>query len=647
MNLTPTLSCAAFAARATVLVSHGLLDLADVHVVDRLGRLAGESDGDVLAALAFAVRAPRLGHTGVHLSDIPTLTAATDVAWPDDRAEWAARVASSPLVVSGAAGPFVLDGTLLQTTRMATYEQRLASALRARSGYLPEDKVDAQALAEDLHGLFPGAAPDDAQKLAGALSVLSRTTIISGGPGTGKTTTIRNVLLALHADALRKGQAVPKVALAAPTGKAAARMRQSLSTRSDRDMNPALDAGWAWLGTLPAVTLHRLLGWQPRTPSRYRHGPDNPLAAEVVIVDEASMVDVAMMCKLVEAVAPDARLVLLGDRNQLASVEAGCALADLTAGTGRTGIRLPTVAAARITEVLGPAAVMNRVDATAPPVAGGMVHFTKAFRFTNKTLELPIYALADASSAPDDATAAAHVRRAEQGLLQSGASSVTHHLHDGRTLATGVFKAVVEDYAAIIRPLVQQPGSTTAQADALKGMEGLRVLAAHRKGALGVEGLNTALTGALKEKLPEAAGRSGPWWVGRLVLVTENDYEHDLWNGDIGVTTRVGSGWQVAFPAEDGGGVRLIPVTSMPAHETAFAMTIHKSQGSQFSHAVVVLPDRETQLLTRELVYTGISRAQDRLTVCGDPEVLRTALQRRVVRATSLGQRLWSATVAE
>lgn len=641
MSLTPTLSNPAFGARVAPLVDTGVLSLSDVHTVDRLGRLANESDTDVLAALAFAVRAPRLGHTGVRLLQIGGLSAAAACAWPEDLEGWATRVASSPLVASGAAGPFVFDGGLLQLTRMATYEGRLAAGLRARASYLPRESLDVRSLAGVLDGLFPGVPADDPQKLAAALSVLSRTTIISGGPGTGKTTTIRKVLLALYAESQRNGVEAPRVALAAPTGKAAARMRQSLCSRKDADADPAWDAGWAWLKTLPAVTLHRLLGWQPRTPSRYRHGPENPLAADVVVVDEASMVDVAMMCKLVEAVAPNARLVLLGDRNQLASVEAGCALADITAGTGSSGIRLPTAAADRIAEVLGSAAVKGRGSSDAPAIGGGMVHFTTAFRFTNKALEAPIYALADASNVAD-ADAPPHLARALEGLLRSGDPSVEHVPHGPGGLDANVLKRIVHAYAAVLKPLVSDPRSVGVQGEALRQIDALRVLAAHRKGTFGVEGLNATIVAALKALLPDTP-QHGPWWVGRVVLVTENDYEHGLWNGDIGIATRDAEGWAVVFPAEVASGVKRVAVTSMPAHETAFAMTIHKSQGSQFEHAYVVLPERGTQLLTRELVYTGISRAQGRLTLCGSADVLKSALDVRVVRATSLQARLWGA----
>ncbi len=642
MSLMPTLKSEALAARAAPLVDHGVLDLSDVHTVDRLAAIAGESNVDVLVAFAFAVRAPRMGHTGVRLSEIPTLSAKATEGWPADSAAWNEAVAASPLVVSAGAAPFVYEGGLLQLTRMAQYEARLAAALMDRAAYLPSQEVDADGLALDLSKLFPKKPEDEAQQLAAAMSALSRTTIISGGPGTGKTTTIRKVLLALYADAARAGREAPRVALAAPTGKAAARMRQSLCTRPTSDADASWDAGWAWLGTLQAVTLHRLLGWQPRTPSRYRHGRSDPLAADVVIVDEASMVDVAMMCKLVEAVSSNARLVLLGDRNQLASVEAGCALADLTAGTGAGGIRLPPLAASRIVEVLGPDAVAGRVDAAAPPIAGGMVHFTRAFRFTNKELERPIYALANASNTSDSSTEAQHLLDAEQALLHSGVGSVRHFQHAGRDVHAGVMDEIVATYADILSPLDQSPHDTTVQAHALKRIDELRVLSAHRKGALGVEGLNKAICSALHAKLPVGSKhRRGVWWVGRIVLVTENDYEHALWNGDIGLTTRGTSGWEVVFPTEKEGEVRAVPVSAMPAHETAFAMTIHKSQGSQFLHAVVVLPDRETTLLTRELIYTGISRAQNNLTVCGDPDVLREALKRRVTRATSLQTRLW------
>lgn len=581
--------------------------------------------------------------------------------WPDPTA-WRAAVAASRLVASGerarevAEGridaPFVLDGDFVQTGRMARYEDRLARGLRARAAYLPPEAVDVARLRHDLVELFtplpePGKPPPQyrvtKQVLAAAMTVLSRTTIVSGGPGTGKTTTIRKVLVALFEQARAQGRPPPRVALAAPTGKAAARMRDSLASGGRAASRGIAQDAWDWLTALQPRTIQKLLVWQPRSPSRFRHGRDAPLPFDVVVIDEASMIAVSLMCKLVEAIGEDARLVLLGDRNQLVSVEAGSALADITTGTGRAGIRLPPAAVQRLEEVLGAGEARAYADASAPPLTAGMVHFTEAFRFEEEALRIPIYALADASAAaPRSPAETAALDLATRTLIDSGAPVVRHLPHDGDALPAALLQEIVEAYRAVLAPM-RYGASEATRAQVLAGIDALRVLTGHRKGALGVTGLNVAIGNALQEALdlPERM-RGSQWWTGRLVLVTENDYEHGLWNGDIGVVYRDGGRIEVVFPpVEREQPTRAVAASSMPAHETAFAMTIHKSQGSQFQHAYVILPSVKTRILTRELVYTGISRAQRRLTVCGDPTVLREGLDQRVTRATSLETRLW------
>lgn len=650
--MTPTLQNRAFAQRAAPFLAARLLDLTDVHVVDRLAQSTDVVDPEILLGLAFAVRAPRAGHTGVDLglvraaltteaekgagpreTSAGTPAAAEELPWPVDGVRWRRDVSAcslvGALVLGGEASPFVRTGALVQTARMAGYERRLASALQARAGFFPDAPTDVVRLRQDLDGLFPGVAPDDPQRLAGLMAVLARTTVVSGGPGTGKTTTVRKVLALLHGAAVAQGLDAPRVALAAPTGKAAARMREALLLARPTNID---GAAWSWLESLTAVTLHRLLGYQPWTPSRFAHGPSRPLPFDVVVIDEASMIDVAMMCKLVEAVAPSSRLILLGDRNQLASVEAGSVLADLTAITGSVGIRVPGAAARRIEAVLGPAAVAGRESADAPALASGMVHFTKAFRFDEEALRVPIYALADASADPEHE--AEHLALALRAIVVSQSAVVQHEEHvDGR-VSERVMAEVTRVYADAVAPLRHRPTDRVVQASALRAVEQVRVLCAHRRGSLGVGGLNERIVSALRPPLT-----TGDWWIGRLVLVTENDYEHRLWNGDIGLAVLDARGWGVAFAAADG--PRVVPIRSLPAHETAFAMTIHKSQGSQFAHAVVVLPDALTSILTRELVYTGISRARSRLTVCGAAAVLAGALARRVQRASGLADRLW------
>ncbi|MEN9786238.1 MAG: exodeoxyribonuclease subunit alpha [Pseudomonadota bacterium] len=697
MPVTITLRHEAFARRVGPLVEDGTLTPSDVHVVDRLAAASGETDPDVMLALAFATRAPRHGHTGVNLHTLAHETlpgpmpreSSPGFAWPTDVDAWATAVRCSNLVTDatrtdgetapqppGEVRPFRYEHGMLQTARMAAYEERLSRMLRQRATPVDEADIDIPRLRHDVADLFaPADCPPhattppltiDMQVLAATMAVLSRTTVISGGPGTGKTTTIRKVLVALYEQARARGGQPPRVALAAPTGKAAARMGESLAHLPHGASRPARgisDDAWRWLTALVPTTLHRMLGWQAHAPSRFRHHPGNPLPFDVVVVDEASMVDVALMCKLVEAVADRSRLILLGDRNQLVSVDAGSALADVTTGAGRQGIRLPADAVRRMEAILGPGAASAHADPTAPSLASCMVHFTRAFRFESEALRTPIYALADATAdAAEPAREQAHLDRAAAALLRCTQEDlppprddrpvpsgpiVRHRTHaaGGRRLADAVLDDIVEGYAWILRPLRHDTTEATRR-QVVDRVDGLRVLAAHRHGPLGVEALNRAVGSALAHRLEVPPSERGAgWWTGRMVLVTENDCAHDLWNGDIGVVVQTPERTEVVFPGRGRDApTRSVGTASMPAHETAFAMTIHKSQGSQFDHAVVVLPDSTSTLLTRELIYTGISRAKARLTLCGSPDILQDALRTRVRRATSLHRRLWGPT---
>lgn len=705
--MTQRLQQPGFSTRAEPFIEARLLDPTDIHVVDRLASLAGVDDIDVLLGLAFAMRAPRVGHTGVDLLTIaktavmerPATHAGgggdgsgdrpAELVWPEPQS-WAARTHASTLV--GPRGsPFERLGALIQTGRLADYERRLAKALSQRAGFVPESAIDKERLSADVARLFRDDESSARQRLAGVIATLSRTAVISGGPGTGKTTTVRAVLLLLAG----QSSTPLHVALAAPTGKAAARMRESLLEGIPEAVTPTERV---WLDGLQAGTLHRLLGWQPHSPSRFRHNRDQPLPHDVVIIDESSMVDIAMMCKLVEAVRPDARLILLGDRNQLASVEAGSVLADLTQLAGSSGTRLSPDAGRRIAAVLGDAATAGKTDPTAPPLAAGMVHFTHAFRFANQKLAAPIAALTTASLTDDPERVAQQIDVALRGLTPAtpeqewsegqlvgtihfrphstrapapgatvaqpataGAPRGRDRHADGRQLSLfsaasqgappalgsvagpgsgpggigpGVIDDIVAEYKRCLAPLRRDPSERSAWLASLRNIEDVRVLCAHRRGPFGVSGLNTAIFDGLRDGVTSRPED----WVGRLVLVSENDYEHDLWNGDVGLVAREHGVPSVIFLRADA--VKAVALSAMPRHETAFAMTIHKSQGSQFKHVFVVLPPEQTPILTRELVYTGISRAKASLTLCCSREVLRDALERRVTRASGLAERL-------
>jgi exodeoxyribonuclease V alpha subunit len=431
------------------------------------------------------------------------------------------------------------------------------------------------------------------------------------------------------------------VHLLAPTGKAAARLRESLL--SERGAAWEDDAMWTWLSGLGGSTIHRLLGWQPDAPSRFRHGRSHPCDGDVFVVDEASMVDAALMASLIDAVPLGARLMLLGDRNQLASVSAGSVLADVSSLAGASGIRLPPSRAEVLAEILPSADVEPYVDRSAPAFAGVLVHFRKAFRFRNASLLAPIAALADASAAMSPDEVAEAVARAVSSLEGDAAAGGTPTVRRVEPKVNGgcpegVLAQVVEAWVDAFGPLCDAPHSEDAQLRAVRALDAQRVLGVHWDGKAGVDALEAAIAGRVLQALhgvrdPEHA-------TGRILMVVENAAEDDLWNGDIGITVFDAASGLDAVIFAAGDGLRRVPRATLPRTVGAFAMTVHKAQGSQFDHAVVVLPDRPSPLLTRELLYTAISRARDRLTVVGTVEVVQAACSRRVQRATSLAGRL-------
>jgi exodeoxyribonuclease V alpha subunit len=610
----------------------GHLRTLDHALAQSLRRLDRDTPDGVLAAAALASLAVARGHAGLALASPQTLLETdTDVVWPDGD-DWRAQLAASRWVAtprqatdaSDAHAPLVLEGELLYLRRYREYERALALGLHRIAMRAPvADDVDA--LAPLFARLFPQAIHDDHQARAAALALRHALLLVTGGPGTGKTTTTARLLALLAAQARHAGRDAPRIALAAPTGRAAERMAESVRHAVQALAASGVDTDL--LAALPATgtTLHRLLGTIPDSP-RFRHDRDHPLPFDVVVVDEASMIDLPLMAKLVDAIADGTRLVLLGDPDQLPSVEAGDVLAAILAAAG-DGDRLAHDDAEALRSLLGefPDTHQREGGEPAPSTStfpGIRVHLQRGWR-QSEALQLAPLAAAVREGGADTAL----------DLLRSDTLSNVH-FHEGLTDPLEMHR---DTLLAHWRALAQ--ADTPAQA--LAQSTRLRLLTAVREGPQGARTLNARIERLLVET-GRGASRGGPGhFHGQLLIVTENSYRHRLFNGDIGLCLRDDSGALVAwFPGEDPAQPRAFHPAALPAHESAFAMTVHKAQGSEFDTVWLLLPARGNRVLSRELVYTGITRARSELHVAGSDAVIREALSRHASRWSGLEWRL-------
>ncbi|MDM7853667.1 exodeoxyribonuclease V subunit alpha [Cellulomonas alba] len=556
------------------LVDADALVSADVHVATRLGAIGGEADEQVLLAIALTVRALREGSVCLALGEAATLDG-VDTALLPALDEWHAAVRRSPLVADGVTGPADrpvrwVDGRVY-LDRYWRDEQVVRRELHARLALVPFDEA---ALNSAVSRLFP--RPDDGhQREAVRAAASRRLLVLTGGPGTGKTTTVARMVAALAAT-----EPGLRVALAAPTGKAAARLQESVAAEIEQFGATDRDA----VGHLHASTVHRLLGWRPGSTTRFLHGTQRPLPHDLVIVDEASMVSLELMARLAEAVRPDARLVLVGDPDQLASVEAGAVLGDLVAS-----------------------------------LSTGVVRLTRAHRFGAE-----LGALAEAIRAGDaDAVLA---------LLRAG----DEHREFIETAGERASAAEIAGLRADVESWGHALVGAARQGDASAALEALgrhRLLLAHREGPAGV-----AHWAAQAESWIAAATGArawGMWPLGRPLLVTQNDRASGLFNGDTGVVISDGDdGALVAFGEPHS--PMLVRTSRVPVVEPVLAMTVHRGQGSQFERVTVILPPAQSPLLTRELLYTAVTRARSFVRVIGTPDAVRAAVARPVRRASGL-----------
>jgi exodeoxyribonuclease V alpha subunit len=598
----------------------GVLGLADVHTARALGRIGGESDEDVLLATALTVRALRLGSVCLDLSRVSgdifdlaeELLDSSVLPWPNPVA-WVAACERSPLVSVGADAPggtpLRLVSGLLYLERYWGQEEQVRRQLQDRTRLDPP-AVDLARLSAALERLFPrtglAAGEPDLQKLAAAVCMLRRVTVLAGGPGTGKTTTIARLLALLNDQPGGAG----RVALTAPTGKAAARLGAAIA-EAGTGWSPADAAG---LGSVTTSTLHRLLGWRPDTRSRFRHHAGNRLPHDVLVVDEMSMVSLTLMARLLEAVRPEARLILVGDPDQLSSVEAGAVLADIA--------EAPVAADQRVTRPLGelpvPTAAQHVEEA-----GRGVVRLRHTWRFGGAINEL-----ARAVRAADADAAVA--------VLRSGDAAITFVESDLGAVAPAGLAPLVDAAVGAARATWTAARAGDA-AIALAGLETHRLLCAHRRGPHGVVRWGVEVERWLVGALPGYA-EEGEWHSGRPLLVTANDYDLSLYNGDLGVVVQTDAGPRAAFGGS--GHPRLLAPVRLAAVQTVHAMTVHRAQGSQFGCVSFILPPADSPLLTRELLYTAVTRATTSVQIFGSEESVRRAIARPANRASGLRHRL-------
>ena len=604
------------------LIDDGLFSALDRHFARFIGRFGGADPHPVLLAAALVSRVTGNGDVCLDLNACagkPVAGTPTALACPPAEL-WIPALRACPAVGRpGERRPLVLDdNNRLYLHRYWEYESRLAARILERADAPPGDLDDGR-LKAAIRRRFPGRTGPgtDWQQVAVAVALLKRFAVITGGPGTGKTTTVAGILAVW--EEVNQGRAT-RVLLAAPTGKAAARLKESLRPGA------GLPAPAAGSGPAPArevYTLHRLLRPMVGTPL-FRHNAENPLPVDLMIVDEVSMVDLALMAKLVDALPGAARLVLIGDRDQLASVEAGSVLGDICGRSRRSGFSTQFVEVIR-----------RMTGQTVPPATGGrplqdcIVELQTSHRFAAGSA---IGEISRAVNQGDGLRTVEILSRTGEGTAawlepQAGADGMAE-LED--RLAKG--------YAAY-----SAEGGPEAM---LQALGRFKVLCAHRAGFTGVEAVNRMAERMLARRgRVKINPRSGsPWYPGRPVLITQNDYSLGLFNGDIGITLRdsaEGSEALAVFFPDAAGGLRRFLPYRLPAHETVYAMTVHKSQGSEFEEVLLVLPAQDSPVLSRELVYTALTRARSKITLVAGRDVLTTAVQRRIERTSGLRDALW------
>lgn len=566
-------------------------------------------------------------------------------------------VGQSTWVSSGRAlTPIVFDGQRLYLRRLWLHESDIVKGISERlgvkAGLESASTPMACVLRESLARLFGESDPLDYQKAACALAARRQFSVITGGPGTGKTTTVVRLLAALQSMAEQDTQCMGKkyrIQLAAPTGKAAARLKVSIAAAVNELPLDQL-GGAVSLEDIPTrvTTIHRLLGSKPNSRA-FRQDASNPLMLDILVIDEASMVDIYLLAAVINALPAHAQLILIGDKDQLASVEAGAVLGELCLSARQGGYQDETLS--WIKEIAAVAMPTEFADTSGIYLNQSVAMLRRSYRFAknsgisqlaaavNDNLDLQSLLNDAKASVFDDIEWVSDAKRVSDEPVK-----LTHLIQH----SVNGFRPYLE-YANRCRPDVNATRSDwdTYASELLRLYSKFQLLVAVRQGPWGVDNLNALVVRALHNKglINKAEG----WFSGRPIMVSRNDYNLDLWNGDLGLTLSVPWGEQgadvlrVAFSATNEQGepcIRWVAPSRLPVHETVYAMTVHKSQGSEFEHCCLVLPDTLTQVISRELIYTAVTRARSKFSIYAKAQVLIEAAKSRVIRASGLRARL-------
>lgn len=638
------------------LYSCGMFSWLDAHFARLMTRLNGEVLLELAMAAALVSRYTREGHICLDLREVAgkPLTNELEGLFCPELGDWVRKLRGSGVTgYPGEYKPLILDhGPRLYLYRYWQYQQKLAEAVTARlaesfaedgaegggdtmvpsTAGKSRDRIGLDGTLEDrLERLFPSPRTGevDWQKVAAFAAASRNFCVISGGPGTGKTTTVAKILALLQ-----EGAGTPdlRIALVAPTGKAAARLQEAI-----KEAKAQLPSPEPIREAIPEIasTIHRLLGAIKGSPY-FRHHEENLLPVDVLVIDEASMVDLALMSKLFQALPPRARIILLGDKDQLASVEAGAVLGDICETGERSffskdfGHEIEAVCHCRLDSSI-------LADSPTTPPKDCVIQLQKSYRFAD---EGGIGVLSQKVRDREAVGAMGILKSGEYPAVSWNEISSGAHLGDA---IRGQLLDGFRGYFEAVEKIKTHPGGNAAASirELFDAFAKFRILCAVREGFCGVTALNRLVEALFEEQPP--LRQESRWYAGRPVLIGRNDYNLHLFNGDVGIflpDSPGGTAGRVFFPGPEDRFRSFHPLR-LPEHETVFAMTVHKSQGSEFNHVVFILPDRDSPVLTRELVYTAISRARERVSLWGPENLFLRAVGRSTRRMSGLSDLLW------